>query len=72
MNANDFYNWRHDPVTVSVFSQLKERLDYLIEEVIAQTATMSQSEMAEKTGAIKAIRDLLNIEFEEPSEEPQE
>ncbi len=63
-NKLDFHDWKRHPVTVQVFSQLKDRELMMIEQLIEQTAVMSQSEMAEKAGAIKAYRDLLNIEYE--------
>lgn len=65
MTASDFYDWKRHPVTQQVFAQLEDRVKQLIEQVIDQTPFMSQSEMSEKTGAIKATRDLLSIEFDE-------
>lgn len=65
MTSQDFHDWKRHPVTQAVFSELEFRVKRLVEEVVEQTAYMSQSEMAEKTGAIKAIRDILNIEPEE-------
>lgn len=65
MTSSDFYDWKRHPVTEAVFSNLKARAEVLMEELVDQTAFMSQSEMAEKAGAIKAIRDLLQISFED-------
>lgn len=65
MSANDFYDWKKHPVTEVVFSQLEARVNVLLSELVEQTAYASQSEMAEKAGAIKALRDLLEISFED-------
>jgi hypothetical protein len=64
-SKEEFLDWKQNKVTRAVFSGLEARIERLVDEVVEQTATMSSSEMAEKTGAIKAIRDVLNIEFEE-------
>jgi len=64
VTKTDFIDWKRHTVTQEVFSQLEGRINQLTEELIAQTAYMSQSEMAEKAGAIKAFRDMIQIEFE--------
>lgn len=64
MTREDFVDWKRHPVTQQVFSQLAERVRFFTDEIVEQTAYMSQSEMAEKAGAVKAIRDILNIEYE--------
>ena len=65
MTKEQFVDWKRHPVTVQVFSELEARAAVLTEELIQQTSYLPHSELAEKAGAIKAIRDLLNIEFEE-------
>lgn len=65
MTKEEFVDWKRHPVTEQVFSELRHRVDVLTAEVVEQAAYIPQSEIAEKTGAIKAIRDLLTIEFEE-------
>lgn len=65
MTKEDFGSWKRHPVTQQVFSELAARMEQLTAELVDQTAFLSQSENAEKAGAIKAIRDLLSIEFEE-------
>lgn len=67
-SKQDFLDWKRHPVTQAVFSELEARAKILMDEVVEQTAYMSQSEMAEKTGAIKAIRDTLSIEFYEETQ----
>jgi hypothetical protein len=64
VTKSDFIDWKRHSVTQEVFSQLEGRINQLTEELISQTAYMSQSEMAEKAGAIKAFRDMIQIEFE--------
>lgn len=66
---SDFQDWKRHPVTQAVFSELEARAKYLVEEVVEQTPFISQSELAEKTGAIKAIRDMLSTEFIEESQD---
>lgn len=65
MTKEEFVDWKHHPVTIQVFQELQHRISMLTEEVVEQTAYRTQSEMAEKTGAIKAFRDVLQTEFEE-------
>jgi hypothetical protein len=65
LNVNDFYDWKKHPVTLVVFNEIDSRVKLLIEQLIEQTSTLSQSENAEKAGAIKALRDLLNISVDE-------
>jgi len=67
VTKSDFIDWKHNVVTQQVFGQLEDRVRILVEEIIAQTAFMSQAEMAEKCGAVKAFRDVLSIEFDEES-----
>jgi hypothetical protein len=64
VSAANFHDWKRHPVTQQIMSQLKARVEFMTEELIDQTAYMSQSEMAEKAGAIKALRDVLNVEYE--------
>jgi hypothetical protein len=68
----DFYDWKKHPITEVVFSTLKARMEYLQEEMVEQASTVSQAELAEKAGAIKAIRDLLNITVAEFTQETDE
>jgi hypothetical protein len=65
VNSNDFHDWKRHPVTQAIFSNLEGRVSILVDEIVEQTPYSSQAEMAEKAGAIKAIRDLLNITYEE-------
>lgn len=64
MNKLDFLDWKRHPVTQVVFDELQHRVATLMEQLVDQTAFTSQSEMAEKAGAVKALRDVLNIEIE--------
>lgn len=65
---NDFYDWKRHPITEVVFSALEARMKSLMDEVVDQAATSPQTVLAEKAGAIKAIRDLLDITVEDISE----
>jgi len=66
VSKNDFVDWKRHPVTQQVFSQLQGMITQLSEELVEQTVEGNQLRMVEKASAIKAYRDLLNIEFEEP------
>lgn len=65
---NDFYDWKRHPITEVVFSELCARMNNLMEELVEQASTTSQEALAEKAGAIKAIRDVLNITVDELQE----
>lgn len=62
--SSDFYDWKRHPVTQAVFSELANRITFLTEQLVEQAASASQTELAEKAGAIKALRDIINIENE--------
>jgi hypothetical protein len=68
---NDFYDWKKHPITEVVFSELRLRKEALIAELVAQTASISQPELAEKAGAIKVLEDLLNITVEDLKQETE-
>lgn len=63
---DEFVLWKNHPITQVLWEEYKRRMEFLIEEVIEQTANGDPKNMAYKTGAIKAYRDVLNIDlFEE-------
>lgn len=64
MNKKDFYDWKRHPVTQIIFSQLNQRIEDL-QEILGESAGKNQIQDIEFVGAIKAYKDLINIEFEE-------
>lgn len=65
MTNHEFKDWKRHPVTQQVFSQLQARIEQLNEELLMSATVLSKDEVVEKATAIKAYRDLLNIEYEE-------
>lgn len=68
--SNDFYDWKRHPITQVVMSEFQARVNALQEKLIG-VAEMEHTVAAETAGAIKAYRDIINIEFSE-LEEPQQ
>lgn len=72
MSKQTFSDWKRSPITQTVYHELEERVKQLIEELIEQAGNDPVRD-AERSGAIKAYRDLLNIDYSElPQEEKQD
>jgi hypothetical protein len=69
---NDFYDWKKHSITEAVMSAVQERINYLTEELVERAATASPTELAQMAGSIKAYRDLVNISFEDLTQETAE
>lgn len=67
MNKADFKDWERHPITQIVFSQLKQRIQD-IQEILSENAGISPVQDREYVGAIKAYKDMINIEYEEEEE----
>lgn len=67
MNKNDFSDWKRHPVTQVVFSQLHQRI-FDIQEILSEQAGVNPVQDREFVGAIKAYRDMVNIEYDEQEE----
>ena len=63
MTKSDFIDWKHHPITEVVFNQLKDRIREL-EEMLGDSAGQNQLQDVTFVGAIKAYKDVLNIEFD--------
>lgn len=63
MNKKDFVDWKRHPVTQVVISQLEGRIKDL-NEMLAETAGLNPLQDREYVGAIKAYRDLIEIQYE--------
>jgi hypothetical protein len=70
LNPADLYDWKRHPVTQAVFSTLTGRIQELAERII-ENAGRDPIADASFSGAIKAYRDLLNIEFPEIEQETE-
>jgi len=67
VNKSDFTDWKRHPVTQIVFSQLHQRiLD--IQEILSEQAGANPVQDREYVGAIKAYKDMVNIEYDEQEE----
>lgn len=64
MNKSDVTDWKRHPVTQVVFSQLSQRIAD-IQEILSEQAGLNPAQDREYVGAIKAYRDIINIEYEE-------
>lgn len=66
MTKADFVEWRFDAVTQQVFSQIKERIEQLKDE-LAYSAGNDPTSDARKSGAILAFKEILEVDFIEES-----
>jgi hypothetical protein len=62
---DDFVSWKHHPITVVIFSELKARIEQLKEELVELARTGDGYLLAEKAGAVKAYQDVLDTQVEE-------
>jgi hypothetical protein len=65
VTKQDFIDWKRHPVTQIVFSQLEAIVAERKEE-LAWGAGIDSYKDALKSGSIRGIYELLNIEYEEP------
>lgn len=63
MNKADFIDWKRHPVTQVVFSQLSQRVNDL-QSMLGESAGSNPIQDSQFVGAIKAYRDMLQIEYE--------
>lgn len=68
MTENEFKDWEASPVTKQVFTSIAKRI-YDLQVDLGTSAGIDVREDAKKVGAIQAYTDLLEIEFEEESQE---
>jgi len=67
MNRSDFFDWKRHPVTEAVFSQLQDRINFFQAKLL-EHAGRDPIEDARASGAAMAIRDVLDIEYEEETQ----
>jgi hypothetical protein len=55
--------WKYHPVTVEFFAILKDRVEGLRDEIVANILDSDPRLLAWKAGAIQAILDILDTDF---------
>lgn len=65
MIKNDFTDWKRHPVTQVVFNELSARIQNLY-EVLGTSAGLDPLQDREFVGAIKAYKDMLEVDFDVP------
>lgn len=68
MTETEFKDWKASPITKQVFTSIAKRI-YDLQVDLGTSAGIDVREDAKKVGAIQAYTDLLEIEFEEESQE---
>ena len=63
MNKADFIDWKRHPVTQVVFSQLHQRINDL-QTMLGDSAGENPVQDSQFVGAIKAYKDMVNVEYE--------
>ena len=67
MTKEDFIDWKSNPVTKEIYRTLEQRV-HEIQELLGDTAGLNSLQDREYVGAIKAYRDVLDIQYEEETE----
>ncbi len=68
MNLEDFTDWRASPLTKEIFASIEQRIgDILLD--LGVSAGRDSVEDARRSGAIVALRDVLNIEYEDTKQQ---
>lgn len=67
MNKADFVDWKRHPVTQVIFSQLNQRINDL-QAMLGDSAGVNPVQDSQFVGAIKAYKDMVNIEYEDEEE----
>jgi hypothetical protein len=68
MTKTEFIDWKSNPITKQVFNELRMYIDGLQAE-LGQAAGVDSIADARRVGAIQAYKDLLEIDFDEESQE---
>jgi hypothetical protein len=67
VNKADFVDWKRHPVTQVIFSQLNQRINDL-QAMLGDSAGVNPVQDSQFVGAIKAYKDMVNIEYEDEEE----
>jgi hypothetical protein len=68
LNRSEFQDWKNNPVTETVFLRIAERIRET-ERILGTTAGMDTSEDRYRVGTIQAYKNLLEIDWEDLSDE---
>lgn len=60
----EFYDWKKHPVSQIVLAQVEDRIQELY-EMLGESAGQNSIQDSQYVGAIKAYKDILNIDYEE-------
>jgi len=67
LNKLDLLDWKRHPVTQIVLTQINQRILDL-QDILSEQAGLNPVKDREYVGAIKAFRDMLNIEIDDVEE----
>lgn len=67
MTKQEIADWRHHPITQEFFIEINRRIDGLKDEIVGQLHDSDIRELSVKAGAIRAFRDILDLDFIEES-----
>jgi hypothetical protein len=68
ISQQNFYNWKHDPVTVEVMNVLQSVRDETLKEMVSPSLIRSdicQQRLMECLGALNVIDQILSLSFED-------
>ncbi len=68
MNLSDFKDWQSHPITKAFFKSINEKIDGLKDELSYQAGETPRLDSL-KVGAIQALRDVLEVDWFEETEE---
>lgn len=64
MTKEEFVDWKTSPLTKQIFHSIQDRI-YDLEHELGETAGLDLRSDAMRVGAIRAFRDILEIDYEE-------
>lgn len=67
MTKEEFAAWKHSTVTIEVFGILKQARDAYAEAIVGGATLESMTDTARAVGTIQAFDYLLNLQYEEAS-----
>ena len=67
MTKSDFVEWKSNPTTKAFFDSVQERI-YNLQVELGFSAGADPVQDAKRSGAVQALNDMLNIDFDEESQ----
>lgn len=65
MTKSDFIDWKKNPVTQELFSQLKQRVEDMKDRLVGYAASGNATSSAHMAGIVEGFQFLLNIDWED-------